>query len=121
MVDEILELEERRWAALTSSDVATLTSMYSPDLAYTHSNGMVDSRESYLAPIASGQVHYRAVRRSDVRVQRHGDVAVVTGRADMDVDAGGGHLHPAMRYSAVWARADGPWQLICWHATGLPS
>lgn len=116
---EISSLEERRWTALIASDVATLTAMYSPDLAYTHSNGMTDTRDSYLEPIASGRVRYAAVRRSDERIHRHGDTAVVTGHADMDVEANGKPLHPAMRYSAVWAHNAGEWRLVCWHATGI--
>jgi ketosteroid isomerase-like protein len=120
-IDDITALEERRWAALTSSDVDTLAALYSPDLAYTHSNGMPDSRDGYLAPIASGRVRYVAVNRSQEQVHDHGDLAVVTGRADMRVEADGTDLRPAMRYSAVWARTGGQWQLVCWHATALPA
>jgi hypothetical protein len=116
---EIGALEERRWTALINSDVVALTALYSPALAYTHSNGMTDSRDTYLEPIASGRVRYAAVRRSDERIHRHGSTAVVTGRADMDVEVEGKQLHPVMRYSAVWARNSGEWQLVCWHATGI--
>jgi ketosteroid isomerase-like protein len=116
---QIAALEERRWAALIASDVTTLRAMYSPDLAYTHSNGQNDTRDTYLEPIASGRVRYTAVRRSDEQIRRHGDTAVITGRADMVVEAGGKQLRPAMRYSAVWTRNAGDWQLVCWHATGI--
>jgi ketosteroid isomerase-like protein len=116
---QIREVEERRWAAIIASDIATLDAFYSPDLAYTHSNGMFDSKASYLKPIRDGAVKYTAVRRSNEEIRVHGDTAVVTGRADMDVIAGGNSLNPVMRYSAIWARTADQWQLVCWHACAV--
>jgi hypothetical protein len=117
---QVRGLEELRWAALVNADMATLEQLFSPGLAYTHSNAMFDSKASYLKPIADGEVRYNAVRRFDEDVRIHAATAVVTGRAEMDVTARGTQLHPAMRYSAVWAFQAGRWRFVCWHSTPLP-
>lgn len=110
-------LEERRWTALTSSDTAALRELFADDMAYTHSNAMVDTKDSYLAAIDDGRVAYTSVDRSDEVVRTFGSTAVVTGRAVIGALAGGRPVQTVARYSAVWARPDGDWRFVCWHAT----
>lgn len=110
-------LEERRWAALTSSDTTVLRELFADGMAYTHSNAMVDTKDSYLAAIDDGRVAYTGVDRSDVVVRTFGDTAVVTGRAVIDARAGGRPVQTVARYTAVWARQDGDWRFVCWHST----
>jgi ketosteroid isomerase-like protein len=110
-------LEERRWTALTSSDTATLRELFDDGMTYTHSNAMLDSKDSYLRSIDSGVVTYTGVHRTDEAVREFGDTAVVTGRAVIDAEAGGRALQTTARYTAVWARRDGDWRFVSWHAT----
>ncbi len=118
-IDQVSALEQRRWAAVLAADIETLTELYSPDLAYTHTDGKLDSREQYLAPLAQGLFRYTAVPRSDLHYREHGDAVIITGRVDLTIDAGGPAIVKAMRFSAVWSRAGGPWQLVAWHANAL--
>jgi ketosteroid isomerase-like protein len=115
--DDVRQLEERRWTALTSSDTGTLRELFDDGMAYTHSNAMLDSKDSYLRSIDEGVVAYTAVQRSDEVVRTFGDTAVVTGRAVIDAKAGGRALQTIARYTAVWARQNGGWRFVSWHAT----
>jgi ketosteroid isomerase-like protein len=101
------------------ADVDTLTELYSPDLAYSHTDGKLDTREQYLAPLAAKLFRYTATERSDVQYRDHGDAVVITGRLDLGVEAGGRQFDKAMRFTAVWSRTGGNWQLIAWHANEL--
>jgi len=47
----VLELEDARWRALLSNDVAELDELFSDDLSYTHSNAMMDTKSSYLGAL----------------------------------------------------------------------
>jgi ketosteroid isomerase-like protein len=116
---EVSALEDRRWEAVLAADVATLTELYSPDIAYTHTNGTVDTREGFLAPIASGLARYTSISRDDLQIRDHGDVVVITGRLVMEIQAQGQQFNKAMGFTAVWARQDDRWQLIAWHATSV--
>ncbi|GAA3983815.1 nuclear transport factor 2 family protein [Thermobifida alba] len=117
---EILELERRRWAALVDADTAVLRQLFSERMSYTHSNAMVDTRESYLGALEDGTVAYVAVDVADEQVRVFDATAVVTGSAVIDARAGGRDLRTHARYSAVWARQDGRWSFVCWHSTPQP-
>ncbi|MEY9211752.1 nuclear transport factor 2 family protein [Thermobifida halotolerans] len=117
---EILELEKRRWAALVEGDTATLRELFADRMSYTHSNAMVDSKDSYLGTLADGTVAYTAADVADERVRLFGDTAVVTGDVRLGARAQGRELRLRARYSAVWARHGGRWSFVCWHSTALP-
>ncbi|MGC9667621.1 nuclear transport factor 2 family protein [Planosporangium sp. 12N6] len=117
LADEVTELEARRWEALLSSSVEHLDQLLSDGLVYTHSNGMVDTKQGVIERLASGALRYTSIRPSDQRVRLFGDVAVATGHAVIDTEASGAALTSVVRYSAVWTRENGSVRHICWHAS----
>lgn len=119
-VDEILALEDERWAAQIAEDTAKLAELYSDAMRYTHSNGLVDTKESFLSAIEKRVFDYRSEDRSDVECSVVGDTALVTGRARFHVVAGGRDVDLDARFTAVWARQGGRWQFLCWQSTSLP-
>ena len=90
--DDILQLEERRWAAQIGEDSAAMAELFADELRYTHSNGLVDTKESYMTAIQNKVFDYRNADRRDTEVQVLGNVALVTGAATIDVVAGGREL-----------------------------
>ncbi|MEV0181635.1 nuclear transport factor 2 family protein [Streptomyces sp. NPDC050625] len=116
----IRQLEKHRWAALVGSDCAALRELFADRMTYTHSNAMVDTKDSYIRAIEDGTVTYVAVEPSDEEVRVFGHAAVVTGCAVIDARAGGREQRTRARYSAVWAQEDGRWRFVCWHSTPQP-
>lgn len=114
-------MEDRRWAAQIASDLEALEEILADELQYTHSNGLVDSKASYIKAIDKKVFDYRAEKRTDVSTQVIGDTALVTGAAEFHVVAGGNDLNLRARYSAVWIRRNGDWQFLCWQSTPLPT
>lgn len=119
-VEEIIALEDRRWAAQIDDDGQALAELLSDELSYTHSTSSVDDKTSYIASITEKKVNYRAAERLDTKVAVVGETAVVTGRAVVDVEARGREIELNIRYSAVWANAGGQWQFVCWQSTPIP-
>jgi uncharacterized protein (TIGR02246 family) len=119
--DEVLALEQRRWDAMIAKDTATLAELFADEASYTHSNALVDTKASYLRAIEERTFDYRSVERSDQQVRVLGDTALLTGRAGIEVVAGGHQRHLDARYSVVWVRRDGRWQFLCWQSTSIPS
>lgn len=120
-VDAILALEDRRFAAQIGADEAALNELLAADLRYTHSNAVVDTKESYIASITSGTVVYRDARRTEVEVHLSDGAAIVTGRAELDITARGADRTIAARYTAVWAEVGGTWQFVAWQSTPYPA
>ena len=120
-VDEVLGLEERRWAAMIAKDTAALGELFADEMSYTHSNALVDTKASYLKAIDERIFDYRSVERTDTEGRRVGEAVLVTGRAQLDVAAGGRQVHLNARYTVVYVRKDGRWQFLCWQSTSIPA
>lgn len=118
---EVLALEEQRWTAQINEDLDALGELLSDELRYTHSNTIVDTKASYIDAIANKKFDYRQADRTDTDVQIVGDAALVTGRADIQVVAGGRELELAARYSVVWVNRGERWQLLVWQSTPVPA
>lgn len=120
-MEEILELEATRIAAMTRQDLATLESLLADDLTYTHSRGETDSKASFLELIRNPGAHgrYLSVELSNTQVTPLGDAAIVRGRAQITLERPAGQ--PALSYPVlfldVWERRQGRWRLVAWQAT----
>lgn len=115
-VAKIGQLEEARWAALVAPDTEKLAELFDDDMVYTHSNGMPDSKPSYLTHLGAGTYRYSRIDREDVQIRLFGATAVVTGRARIISALKDGEFKVVARFSAVWARNGGRWRFVCWHA-----
>ncbi|RDD69845.1 NAD(P)-binding domain-containing protein [Paracoccus versutus] len=111
--ETVAGLEDERYAAVLAGDTATLDRLLDPGLRYIHSSGGTDSKDSYLAGLASGHFRYRGIRRSEQEIQPLGDAVLVLNRLDIDILVGGTPRQIAARALAVWTRASGQWRLAC--------
>ena len=119
-LDEVSKLEERRCAAMTGSDLATLESLLADTLTYTHSSAVVDDKTSYIESIRSGRVKYLKVERFDTLSQVYGDTVITTGRARIDVKVSDIERNLNMRYANVWIKTPHGWQFALWQSTPIP-
>ena len=52
---EILDLEDKRYAAMCGGDFAALERMLHDELLYTHSSGLTETKATWLASLRSGK------------------------------------------------------------------
>jgi Domain of unknown function (DUF4440) len=63
--NEILAIEDKRYAAMCSGDFGALEAMLHSELLYTHSSGLTDTKRTWLASLRSGRrVQERGLWRS---------------------------------------------------------
>jgi ketosteroid isomerase-like protein len=117
---EVNRMEDRRLEAMLKNDFAALETLLSDDLTYTHSSAKVDTKASFITALKSGQVKYKKVDREDTRIHVFGTVAIVTGRARVNVVVQGEDKHIDLRYSDAWFKKGDSWQFVLWHATPVP-
>ena len=120
-VAEVIGADAERYRAMVNRDVATLARYLGDDLIYTHSSAVVDSKETYIASIATGKVVYRQVDRHDVRVTPYDCMAVVTGRGAFQVTVDGKDMTVDLRFTNVWQKRPGGWEMVAWEATRIPA
>lgn len=115
-----MTLERRRFDAQVTKDTAALADILADDLIYTHSNGHQDSKESYLASVASGQSRYDHVDIENLTVRPYADdrTAVVNGQVLINLGPGVDGLPSFIRikYAVVYVRQAEGWRMVLWHA-----
>ncbi len=121
MSDDVLQREERRWAALIGNDFETIDELTHPDLSYTHSNAVVDTKDAWIGSMTSGLVDYRSVEREDVALITSGDTAVITGKATFTVGVQDREITIVARFTSVWVNEDGTWRFFAWQNTPIPA
>jgi len=113
----VIELDRQRMAALKQMDIEKVKQFLADDLVWTHVTGRVDTKESQIASMASGEIIYSRYDPSDVKAQDYGDFVVLSGKAEIHVNFRG-VLHPLdVRFTDGWRRRDGRWEMVFWHAT----
>ncbi|MGI5131148.1 nuclear transport factor 2 family protein [Pseudonocardia sp. CA-107938] len=117
----IRSLEDDRYAAMVRGDFETFAAMAHPDLTYTHSNGAVDSLDSYRERVESGFYVYHRISHPIDKIVVSGDTALVVGEMHADITAGGTRKTLRNRALAVWVRPADRWQLIAYQPTVLPA
>ncbi len=118
----VLAAEDRRFAAMIHADTAALRTLLADDLAYTHTTGSKQDKTAFLRSLGSGELRYTSIEPTERAVSLMGGAgAVVVGRSNMKVEAGGQLRVFSIRYLAVYRREANRWQLLAWQSTLLPS
>ncbi len=112
----VLAADSARIVAMLSDDTVALDSLLHSELIYTHSNGVIDSKQSLLEGLMSGRVDYRSIEVESAVVRIHGDAAVVTGRVRMEVAAGEAVHHLLSNYTTVYWWEEGRWQMVAYQS-----
>jgi ketosteroid isomerase-like protein len=116
----IIELDRKRMVAMAEKDVATLNALLADDLVYTHSSARLDTKQSLIGAMQSGTTVYSSVEPSDVVAQDCGDAVVLSGVARISVASGGKPMKFGVRFTDVYAKRGGQWQMVTWQSTKLP-
>src|SRR6266851_1657036 len=116
----IIDLDRQRMSAMAQKDIATLNELIADDLVYTHSSARLDTKQSLIGNMQSGSTVYTSVVPSDVKAQDLGDAVVLTGSCRIGVNAGGRANSFGVRFTDVYAKRGGRWQMVTWQSTRLP-
>ena len=117
----IIDLDRKRMQAMAAKDVATLEAVLADDLIYTHSSARLDTKKSLIGAMESGTTVYTGVEPYDVKAQDLGDTVVLTGIAQIKVVSNGTANAFGVRFTDVYAKRGGNWQMVTWQSTRLPA
>jgi ketosteroid isomerase-like protein len=117
---KIIDLDKKRMNAMAQKDIATLNSLLSDDLVYTHSTARLDTKKSLIEAMESGRTVYTGVEPSDVKAQDLGSAVVLTGIARIHVLSNGKPNSFGVRFTDVYVNKGDEWQMVTWQSTRLP-
>ncbi len=119
---DIQSLENRRYKAMVEADVAALNELLADDLIYTHSNAVVDSKQSYIEGVVNKRWAYSAAERPQEKIEVFGDAARVTGHVRLTLkNADGSSRTVNGRFLNLWLKRNGRWQMAAWQSTPIPA
>jgi ketosteroid isomerase-like protein len=112
---ELAGLERNFNAALLSADWRAVEQIYADDLVFTNADGSVTNKSDEVDAVKSGDIKFESIEMSDVKVQDLGNVAVVTGKLVERVRYKTTDLSGTYRFTDVWAKRNGRWQIVAGH------
>ena len=115
--ETVVALDKARMDAMAAQDYAKLDAIIADDLIYTHSSARLDTKDTLIGAMKSGATVYKACTPSDVKAMDLGDTVVLTGRAEISIDRAGEPISFAVRFTDVYAKRGGNWQMVAWQST----
>jgi ketosteroid isomerase-like protein len=117
---KVRALEVARRSALVAGDEAGLKRIMASRMTYTHSNGLVQTREQLIHMLRDNKVAYLKFDVGEAHVVEFHSVVVVTGAQKIQLRFEGSEFASRSRYTVVYAETDGMWQVVAYQSTPLP-
>lgn len=113
--------DDARIAAMRTPDESRLGAVFSDDLRYAHSNGIVDTKTSFIASLTAGRSKYVSYEHEERAFTFPAPgIALMTGRARVKVANATGGMDAVLSYLAVWREEQGQWRFLAWQSCRLP-
>lgn len=114
---EVIELERQAKEATLKRDADFSERTLSDDYMGITPLGQVINKADTITARRSGQLRYESIEITDMVVRVHGNIAIVTARADVRGHDLGEEFNGPYRYTRVWMRRNGKWQTVSYQAT----
>jgi ketosteroid isomerase-like protein len=105
--------------ATMKKDGAALDKLLHPDLTYSHSSGMNQTKAEVLKAVTTGKATTEAIDFSDTTVRVYGNTALIRGKVDMRNNTGGKSTTSNLNILHVWIKGPQGWQMVARQATKL--
>ncbi|MHA8078267.1 nuclear transport factor 2 family protein [Aquirufa antheringensis] len=118
--ESLKEAELNRFKVMVAKDIPGLQAVLHKDLVYFHSSGAQDTKESYIASIASGKSSYVTITPEEMQQRVYGKTGINTGIVSILQQAADGvQTTIRLRFTDVFVYVDKRWQMVSWQSTKL--
>src|SRR5438034_8477179 len=111
----IRQLDHERIQAQIDADAAALARIYAADFIGVGPSGAVRTKPQVISDFTSGELKFQSITTDDVQVRVYGNTAVETGRSTMNGQDKGQTVPRDTRFTRVWVKQQGRWQLVANH------
>jgi len=105
--------------AVQRGDTATFDRMCADDYVSTNNVGLVRTKAQVIEDLKSGALKVESMISDDVNVRVQGDTAIVTGRVTTKVQDRGRDTSGQNRFTQVYMKRNGRWQLVAFQQTRI--
>ena len=109
------QLDRERIQAQIGADAAALDRLYAEDFIGIGPSGTVRAKGQVIADFTSGNLRFQSITTDEVQWRVYGDTAVETGLSTMNGQDKGKTVPRDNRFTRVWVKRLGRWQLVANH------
>lgn len=113
--EAISKLDNERIQAQIHADATALDRIYADDFIGVGPSGTVRTKPQVLSDFTSGDLKFQSITTDDVQVRVYENTAVETGRSIMIGQDKGQTVPRDTRFTRVWVKQQGRWQLVANH------
>ena len=117
--EELMKIEHDVLAALLKKDAAAFGKHFADDAVLTTPDGAVQTKAQLVGDVKSGALVVETSTISDMKVQVHGDAAVVTYTTTDKGKYKGQDISGRFRWTDVFVRRGGAWQIVAGQGTAI--
>ncbi|MFM0698251.1 nuclear transport factor 2 family protein [Paraburkholderia sediminicola] len=114
---QVLEADDARYRAMIENDLERLDALLDPELLYTHSSAVTDTKEQYIDSLRSGRVIYRTIKRLKEIFRESGGVVLMAGHVLIAATVDGKDRLLDNKFLTTWVQKDQNWKLLSWAST----
>ena len=123
-INDVRAAMQKRAEAMVAGDIEAIAGLLEKRLIYTHSSGLVDTRESYIEALNRREYVYHSVEPVSIDhsiVDRDSVILNSIMEVVMTVRSTGQSLSRRIRVTEIWARdaVDQTWRLLVSHSTNV--
>ena len=117
---EIKRLELEWFDSYVRGNRAAFDRIVADEAVITYGNGKIGNKAEAIAEIKVPADPSYSLTSDDVQVRVYGDTAIVTGRVTEKGTFNGRSINSQSRYTDVWVRQKGRWQVVAAQNTRIP-
>ncbi len=117
---DLRALEMQRYSAIESGDAEALDAVLDDNLIFTHASGKIDSKESFISSLTSGNLTYNKIDLEDVEVRLYEKCGVVTGKSSLNITVKGEDRKLELLFTTVWVSDRSEWKVVAYQSTHRP-
>ena len=115
---ELDDLNRKIDQAVVDKNIEFLKKHYAEDFVFTHSTGLIDSKDSWIENIEKmGNEKFLSRAHDSTKVELHGDVAIIFGKLSVQRQGKEKISKYALHYVRVFALRQKVWQMISHKST----
>jgi len=116
---ELRALEQQVDDAIRKGDTTFLESVFAADFRFLHADGGITDKGASLQQV--GKRPYTFRHQDAVKIEMHGNVAVIDGLVDVNARGEHGNHSYLVKYVRVYERIDRHWQMLMQRSVGETS
>ena len=116
----VMQMEEDLRAAIAKGDSKAYGRIVGDDYVFTNQDAVVRTKAQMVSAYDTGSIKYESIKFDDIKVHAYGDTAVVTGRQTLKGQDNGKDISGQFRYTRVYVKRQGRWQLAATQVTRIP-